>query len=60
MYFLKKIIFDFPSKEKHHVFGKKHTIFSDNTGKIMLRCDLFEKTIFSELLKKRSYFDVFF
>ena len=61
MYFLRKIIFDFPPKGKLSCFrGKKNTIFPNNTRKIIFQCNFFEKTIFSEHLKKISYFQVFF
>ena len=60
MYFLKKIIFHFPSREKISCSGEKNTILPDNTRKIIFRYHLFEKIIFSEHLKKISYFPVVF
>ena len=48
---------------KKYVFGKKNTVFPDNTGKQERSCagaTLFGKTIFLEGLKKISYFHVFF
>ena len=60
MYFLRKIIFHFLPKEKISHFQEKNTIFPENTGKIMFRCNLFENTIFSEHSKKISYSHVFF
>ena len=61
MYFLRKIIFHFPSKEKISYFPEKNTIFSDDTKKSIFQCDLFfGKTIFPGHLKKISYFHVFF
>ena len=59
MYFLRKIIFHFPTKEKIY-FPEKNTIFPDNTRKIIFQCDFFGNTILSEHLKKISYFHVFF
>ena len=45
MYFLRKIIFHFPSKE--NVFlQKRKFIFSDITKKIISQCKFFGKTIF--------------
>ena len=61
MYFLRKIIFHFPSKEKLSYFlEKRNTIVPDITKKIIFQCDFCGKTIFSEHLKKPSYFHVFF
>ena len=61
MYFLIKIIFHFPSKEKISYFREKRsTSFPDITKKIIFQCDFFGKTIFSEHLKKTSYFHIFF
>ena len=60
MYFLRKMIVRFPSKEKISCFWEKNTIFPDNTRKIMFQRNLFEKTISSGHLNKISYFHVFF
>ena len=60
MFFLRKIIFHFLPKEKISHFQEKNTIFPENTGKIMFRGNLFEKTIFSEHSKKISYSHVLF
>ena len=62
MRFLIKIIFfHFPPKEKISYFlEKRNTIFRDMTKKIVFRCEFLGKTIFSEYLKKISYFQVFF
>ena len=49
-----------PFKETISFWGEKNTIFPDNTRKIIFLCNSFEKTIFSEHLKKISYFHVFF
>ena len=38
MYFLRKINFYFPSKEKISCFLEKNTSFPDNTRKIMFQC----------------------
>ena len=43
MYFLRKIIFHFSSKEKYHILRKKNTIFPDNTIKIILQRNFFWK-----------------
>ena len=52
MYFFRKIIFHFPSKEKNNIFsGKKNT---DNTRKIIFQCNFFGKTIFSEHFEKEN------
>ena len=59
MYLLRNVIFHLLPKEKI-CFQEKNTIFPENTRKIMSQRDPFEKTIFSESLKKRSYFRVFF
>ena len=45
-------------KEKIPCFREK--VLPDNTRKIIFQCYLFEKTIFSEHLKKISYFYAFF
>ena len=61
MCFLRKIIFHFPSKEKRSYYREKgNTIFPDITKDIIFQCDFFVKTIFSEHLKKTSYFHVYF
>ena len=36
------------------MFGKNNTIFPDNTRKIILQCDFFGKTTFSEHLEKEN------
>ena len=60
MYFLRKIIFHFPSKRKISYFWvKRNTIFLDNRRKIISQYDFFGKTIFPEHLKKMSYLHVF-
>ena len=56
---IKIISFHFPPKEKISYFlEKRNTIFPDITKKIMFRSEFFGKTIFSEHLKKISYFQV--
>ena len=58
---IKIIFFHFPPKEKPSYFmEKRNTIFPDITKKIVFRCEFLGKTIFSEHLKKISYFQVFF
>ena len=52
MYFLRQIIFHFPSEEKN--------IFPDNKGKMIFQWDFFGNTIFPEYLRKISYFHEFF
>ena len=54
MYFLRKIIFHFPSKEKISYFPEKNTIFPVNTRKIIFQHNFFEKSIFSEHLEKEN------
>ena len=54
MYFLRKIIFHFPSKEYDHIFGDKNTIFPDNTRKIIFQCNIFGKAILSEHSEKEN------
>ena len=56
MYFLRKIIFYFPSEERISNFPvkKKNNIFPDNTRKIIFQCDIFGKIIFSENLEKEN------
>ena len=61
MYFLRKIISDFQPKEKYHIFMKKIPSFQIIQERSCLIVAFFEKTIFSERLKKiSSYFRVFF
>ena len=60
MYFLRKIIFNFPSEKKNLFWGKRNAIFPDDIRKIILQCNFFGKTIFSEHLKNISYFYEFF
>ena len=55
-YFLRKIVFYFPSTGKYHIFGEKNTVFPDNTGKIMFLCNFFGNTIFLEHLGKNKGF----
>ena len=43
MYFLRKIIFHFPSKVKISYFPEKNTIFPDNTKKMIFQWDFFLK-----------------
>ena len=43
LYFLRKIIFHFSSKEKISYFLEKNTIFPDNTRKIKFQRDFFWK-----------------
>ena len=43
MYFLRKTIFHFPSKEKISHFPEKNTIFPDNIRKIIFQRDFFWK-----------------
>ena len=58
--FLEKVHLNFQKKEKKtHSFGGTGTSFPDNTRKIIFPCNFFGKTIFSEHLKKMSYFHVF-
>ena len=52
MYFLRKIIFDFPSVKKNHILGKKNAILPDDARKIIVQCDFFGKIIFSEHSEK--------
>ena len=60
MYFSwRKIIFHFPS-EKNVIFWGKKFIFTNNIRKIIFPWNFFGKTIFSERLRKISYFHVFF
>ena len=58
MYFLERIIFHFPPRK--NIFSREiNAILPDGTRKIMFQCDFSGKTIFSEHLKKISYFHVF-
>ena len=59
-FFLRKIIFHFPCKEKIYFREKRNTIFPDITKKVIFQGDFFGKTVFSESLKKTSYFHVVF
>ena len=60
-FLIKIIFFHFPPKEKISYFlEKRNTIFPDITKKFMFRPEFLGKTIFSEHLKKISYFQVFF
>ena len=59
MYFLRKIIFHFRSRK--NIFSRKrNATFLDGRRKIIFQRDFFGKTIFSEHLKKISYFHIFF
>ena len=58
MYFLRKIIFHFPSIEKRSYFRVKNIIFPDNKRNIIFQCDFFGKTIFSEHLEEEIWFFV--
>ena len=60
-FLIKIIFFHFPPKEKISYFlEKRNTIFPDITKKFMFRREFLGKTIFSEHLKKISYFQEFF
>ena len=58
-YLLRKIIFHFPTKEKISYFPENYHL-SRYTRKIIFQRYFFGKTMFSEHLKKISYFHVFF
>ena len=60
MYFLRKIIFHYPSRKDIIFSRKRNAIFPDETRKIIFQRDIFGKTLLSEHLKKISYFPVFF
>ena len=60
MYFLKKIIFHFPSKEKISYFLEKKYYLSRWTRKIIFQPNFFVKSRFLGHLKKILYFHVFF
>ena len=59
LFFLRKIIFHCPCKEKIYFWEKRNTIFPDITKKVIFQGNFFGKTIFSENLKK-TYFHAFF
>ena len=59
MYLLGKAVFHFLPDEKRSCFREKNTIIPDNTRSCAGTAP-FGKTIFSEDLKKISYFHVFF
>ena len=60
MYFLRKIIFHFPPKEKISYFaGKKIPSFQIIQDRSHSSAIVFGKTIFSGHLKKISYFHIF-
>ena len=60
MYFLRKIIFHFPSR-KYMIFSRKlNEIFPDDTRKIIFQRNVFGKATLLEHLKKISYFHVLF
>ena len=52
MYFLRKIIFHFPSENKIMLSGKNTIIH--NTRKVIFQCNFFRKTILSEHLEKKN------
>ena len=59
--FLEKDRLSFSVQRKNIMFfGGKNTIFPDNTRKIIFQRKFFEKTIFSEDLRKIWYFHIFF
>ena len=59
--FFEKGHLSFSVRRKNTIFsGKRNTIFPDDRRKIIFQCDFFGKTIFSEHLRKTSYFHVFF
>ena len=58
--FLEKDHLSFSVQRKNITFSGKNTIFPYNTRSVIFLCNYFEKTIFSEHLKKISYFHVFF
>ena len=60
MYFLRKVTSHFLPKEKKNVFDKKNTTFLDDKERPCPSVALFEKTIFSESLKKILFFRVSF
>ena len=60
MYFLGKAVFRFLPRVKRSCFRGKNTIFPDNTERSCAGAAPFGKAIFSESLKKISYFRVFF
>ena len=61
MYFLRRTVFHFLPREKKIMFsGKKTPSFQIVQERSYAGAALFEKTIFSEGLKKISYFRVFF
>ena len=61
MYFLKRVIPHFPSKEKISYFrgkelsGKRNTIFLDNTRKIIFQCNFFLKDHLFRTFEKNIY-----
>ena len=60
MYHLERSSFIFCLKKKKSYFReKRNNIFPDITKKIIFKCDFFGKTIFSEHLKKTSYYIYF-
>ena len=60
MYFLRKAVFHFLPNEKRSCFRKKTPFFQFIQERSSAGVALFGKTIFSEGLKKISYFHVFF
>ena len=59
MYFLRKLILHFPSKEQISFFPEKIIIFPGRKN-IIFKLNFFGKTIFSGHLKEILYFHVFF
>ena len=64
-YFLRKIFFYFPSKEKIHFFFRRkntkyirNTIFPDITKKIILECHFLERPSFQNICRKKIWFFV--
>ena len=62
MYFLRKIIFHFRSKEKLLYFPGKNTIFPDNTRNIIFQCNflLLERPYFRGIYRKYYISTYFF
>ena len=60
-FFWEKLSFIFRLKNKIIFWGKRNIIFPDSaTRNIIFQCNIFGNAIFSEHLKKVSYFRVFF
>ena len=59
MYFLRKIFFYFPSKEKISYFReKRNTIFPDITKKIIFEWQFLERPSFQKMWRKKIWFFV--